>query len=187
MIEPKKYSMQPISKYSTGVRYGLIAGFVYAILLFLRYTFFANSLISLGIFAIISYIIILILFLLTGMARKKELLGYADFKDIFQSIFIAILITELIYVIFNAVYLKYVDTSFFDNLKLSTRNILEKSGLNQDQIDDRMKGFDDVNKQLMPIGLIKGFGTWVIIDSIIGMIYASILRKKKDIFQEPKL
>ena len=114
-------------------------------------------------------------------------MGYADFKDIFQTIFIAIIITEIVYVVFNAVYLKYVDPSFFDNFKLVTRNFLEKSGLSQDQVDEKMKTFDDANKQLTPLGLIKGFGTWVVIDSIIGMIYAAILRKKKDIFQEPKL
>ena len=91
------------------------------------------------------------------------------------------------YVIFNAIYLKYIDPSFFDNFKAVTRNFLEKSGLTQDQIDDKMKGFDDANKNMEPMGQLKGFGTWVIIDSIIGMIYAAILRKKKDIFQEPKL
>lgn len=180
--------MQPTSKYSTGIRYGLITGLVYAVLLFLRYNFFAGGPITLGIFAIISYVVVLVLYFFAGAARKKELVGYADFKDIFQTIFITVLITEIVYVAFTAVYLKYVDPSFFDNFKLATRNFLEKSGqLSQDQIDDKMKSFDDTNQQFTPMGLIKGFGTWVIIDSIIGMIYASILRKKKDIFQEPKL
>ncbi|MDP4252189.1 MAG: DUF4199 domain-containing protein [Bacteroidota bacterium] len=179
--------MQPTSKYSTGLRFGLITGLVYAILLFLRYNFFAGSPISLGIFSMISYLVILVLYLFAGISRKKELVGYADFKDIFQTIFITIIITEIVYVVFNAIYLKYVDPSFFDNFKLVTRNFLEKSGLKQDQIDEKMKSFDDANNQLTPMGLIKGFGVWVIIDSIIGMIYASILRKKKDIFQETKL
>lgn len=179
--------MQPTSKYSMGLRYGLITGLVYAILLFLRYNFFAGGPISLGIFSLISYLIVLGLFLVAGMSRKKELLGYADFKDIFRTIFIVILITEAVYVIFNAIYLKYVDPSFFDNFKSTTRNFLEKSGLTQDQIDDKMKSFDDSNKQMSTMGLLKGFGSWVVIDSIIGMIYAAILRKKKDIFEEPKL
>jgi hypothetical protein len=177
--------MQPApSKYRTGLRFGLIIGLVYAILLFLRYNFFAGSPLSLGLFAIVSYLVVLVLYLFTGISRKKELGGYADFRDIFQSIFISILIAEAVYVIFNAIYLKYVDPSFFDNFKVTTRNFLEKSGLTEEQIDSRMKGFDDANKQLTPWGLIKGYGTWVIIDSIIGMIYAAILRKKKDVFPE---
>ncbi len=179
--------MQPTSKYSMGLRYGLITGLVYAVLLFLRYNFFAGSPISLGIFSMASYLIVLGLYLVAGISRKKELVGYADFKDIFRTIFIVILITEAVYVIFNAIYLKYVDPSFFDNFKSTTRNFLEKSGLTQDQIDERMKSFDDSNKQMSLPGLLKGFGSWVVIDSIIGMIYAAILRKKKDIFEEPKL
>ena len=179
--------MQPTSKYSMGLRFGFITGLVYAILLFLRYNFFATSPLSFGIFALVSYLMVLVLYLFAGVSRKKELDGYADFKDIFRTIFIVIIITEAVYVIFNAIYLKYIDPSFFDNFKAVTRNFLEKSGLTQDQIDDKMKGFDDTNKNMEPMGQLKGFGTWVIIDSIIGMIYAAILRKKKDIFQEPKL
>lgn len=179
--------MQPISKYKTGVRFGLIIGLVYAVLLFLRYKFFAGSPLSIGIFAMVSYLVVLILYLFAGSSRKKELDGYADFKDIFQTIFISILITEAVYVIFNAVYLTYFDPSFFDNLKVVTRNFLEKKGLSQDQIDSQMKAFGDANKEMTPWGLIKGYGTWVIVDSIVGMIYSSILRKKKDILQETKL
>jgi Protein of unknown function (DUF4199) len=179
--------MQPISKYSMGLRYGLITGLAYAILLFFRYKFFAGSPIALAIFSMVSYLIILGLYLFAGISRKKELVGYADFKDIFRTIFIVIIITEAVYVIFNAIYLKYVDPAFFDNFKSTTRNFLEKSGLTQDQIDERMKSFDDSGKQMTPMSLLKGFGSWVVIDSIIGMIYAAILRKKKDIFEEPKL
>jgi hypothetical protein len=179
--------MQPISKYKTGIRFGLIIGLVYAVLLFLRYKFFAGSPVSLGIFAIVSYLVVLILYLFAGISRKKELDGYADFKDIFQTIFISILITEAVYVIFNSIYLKYVDPSFFDNLKVVTRNFLETKGLTQDQIDSQMKAFGDANREMEPWGLIKGYGTWVIIDSIVGMIYASVLRKKKDVLPDTKL
>ena len=59
--------------------------------------------------------------------------------------------------------------------------------MTQDQIDAKMKGFDEANKEMTPWAMIKGYGTWVIVDSIVGMIYSSILRKKKDIFQETKL
>ena len=88
--------MQPTSKYSTGLRFGLIIGLIYAILLFVRFNFFAGSPLSFGLFAIVSYLLILVLYLFAGISRKKELGGYADFKDIFQTIFISILITEAV-------------------------------------------------------------------------------------------
>jgi len=179
--------MQPTSKYSTGLRFGLIIGLIYAILLFVRFNFFAGSPLSFGLFAIVSYLLILVLYLFAGISRKKELGGYADFKDIFQTIFISILITEAVYVIFTSAYLRFIDPSFWDNFKVVTRNFFEKAGMTQDQIDAKMKGFDEANKEMTPWAMVKGYGTWVIIDSIVGMIYSSILRKKKDIFQETKL
>jgi hypothetical protein len=179
--------MQPTSKFRLGLRFGLITGVVYGLLLLLRYKFFATSPISFSICLLISYLVVLVLYLYAGISRKKELNGYANFKDIFQTIFITILITEAVYIVFNAIYLKYVDPGFFDNFKAITRDFLEKHGSTQDQIDRQMKGFEEGHQMMSPIELIKGYGTWVIIDSIIGMIYAAILRKKKDIFQEPKL
>ena len=179
--------MRPPSKYRTGIRYGIIIGVIYAILLFLRYKFFSTTPLSFGIFMFASYLTVLILYLFAGIARKKELVGYADFKDIFRTIFIAILITEAVYIIFNSIYLKYVDPSFFDNFKLVTRDYLEKHGATQNQVDQQMKNFDEAHKQMSPLELMKGFASWIVIDSIIGMIYAAILRKKKDIFQENKL
>ena len=65
----------------------------------------------------VSYFIILVMYLFTGIARKKELGGYGEMKEIFQSIFIAILITELLYIIFNLIYLKYVDPAFWDKFQ----------------------------------------------------------------------
>ena len=64
--------MQPTSKYSMGLRFGFITGLVYAILLFLRYNFFATSPLSFGIFALVSYLMVLVLYLFAGVSRKKK-------------------------------------------------------------------------------------------------------------------
>ena len=54
-----------------------------------------------------------------------------------------------------------------------------------------MKSFKDVDASMKPLGLLKGFGYSVVIDSIFGLIFAAILRKKKPVFEEfleePKL
>ena len=183
--------MQSISKYSIGVRFGLLAGFLYIILLFLRYKYFAGSPVSFGLFAVVSFIIILLIYLFTGMARKKQLGGYGEMKEIFQSIFIAILITEIVYIIFNFIYLKYVDPAFWVNFKATNLSFLESKKVPEDQIEQQMKSFKDVDQATRPMGLIKGFGYSIIIDSIFGLIFAAMLRKKKpafeEILEEPKL
>jgi len=171
--------MNPRSKYTIGIRLGLLTGLIYILLLFLRYHFSSSNPIFIGVLAMISYLIILILFLLTGIARKKELGGFGEIREIFQSIFIAILITELCYVVFNLIYFKFVDPAFWENFKATSLAFMEKAGMTQHEIDEKMKSFKDLGQQTNPMGLLKGYGTSVVVDSIFGFIFAALLRKKR--------
>jgi len=180
--------MNKASKYNLGIRFGLLIGVIYVILLYVRYHFAASNPILIGVFAILSYLVILLLFLFTGIARKKELGGSGEMKEIFQSIFIAILITELFYILFNLVYFKFIDPAFWENFKATSLSIMEKAGLTKEEIDEKMKGFKDVGQETKPMGLIKGYGTAVVVDSVFGLIFAALLRKKKPVIisEEPK-
>ena len=169
----------PHSKTNVGVRFGLLTGLIYVLLLFLRYYLSSSNPIFIGVLAVISYLIILMLFLFTGMARRKELGGYGEIREIFQSIFIAILITELCYVIFNLIYFKYIDPAFWEKFRAASLTFMEKAGMAQHEIDERMKSLKDLGQQTNPMGLIKGFGTSVVMDSIFGLIFAALLRKKR--------
>src|SRR5260370_11858215 len=100
--------MTPVSRYRIGLRYGFITGLLYFVLLFCRYKFFSSNPRYFVLFAIVSYLIILIMYLITAIARKNELGGYADLKEIFTAVFIVILITELLFIVFNLVYFKIV-------------------------------------------------------------------------------
>jgi heme/copper-type cytochrome/quinol oxidase subunit 4 len=170
--------MQADQKYKLGIQYGIITGVLYIILLFIRYRFTYLNSNYIGILAVISYVVILVMFLVTGIMRRKQLGGTAEMKNIFQTIFITILITELCYVIFNWIYLKYIDPGFWEKLKSVSLEILKKAKIPQDQIDEQMKGFKDADQLTKPMGLIKGYGSSVVIDSIFGLLFASLLRKK---------
>jgi len=171
--------MNSSSKYSIGTRWGLLIGLVYMVLLFFRYHFSSSNPIFIGVFAMISYLIILTLFLITGMARKKELGGYGELREIFRSIFIAILITELCYMLFNLIYFKWIDPAFWSKFSAASLPYMQKAGWTQDQIDEKIKSFKDLGQQTNPMGLVKGFGTNVVVDSIFGLIFAALLRRKK--------
>jgi hypothetical protein len=170
--------MQSDSKYRLGIQYGIITGVLYIVLLFIRYRFTYWNSNYIGIIAVISYVLILVMFFITGVMRRKQLGGVAEMKDIFQSIFIAILITELCYVLFTWIYLKYIDPGFWEKLRTVSLEILKKINAPQDQIDEQMKGFKDADQLTKPLGLIKGYGSSVVIDSIFGLLFASLLRKK---------
>ena len=179
--------MNPTSKYKTGIRYGWIAGIVYAVLLFCRFRFFASDASSYFSFTLASYILILFVFFFTGIARKKELGGFAQVREIFQSIFISILITELIYVFFVFLYMKFIDPGFVNHFRESALADFQKTGLSKSDLDMRMQGIDSLAEQLKPSGLVKGFGTAVVIDSIFGFLFAFILKKSKPKSEETKL
>ena len=53
----------------------------------------------------------------------------------------------------------------------------------------KMKSFKDVGQETKPLGLVKGYGTAVVVDSIFGLIFAALLRKKKPVLisEEPKI
>jgi hypothetical protein len=171
--------MKPISKYKIGLRFGLLTGLVYAVLLFFRYRFFATNPVSFAFFVIVSYLLVLGMYLFTGFARKKELGGYGAMNEIFQSIFITILIAEAAYVVFNFIYLKFIDPAFWENFKAGSLSYYQNLKMTDEEIDHAMKGLKDADQQVKPVGLLKGYGFGIVMDSVFGLIFAAILRRKK--------
>jgi Protein of unknown function (DUF4199) len=171
--------MDKDSKYYIGLRFGLLTGLIYAILLFIRYRYLASNPIQFSLSTMVTYVIILILYVFAGITRRKQLGGFGEMKDIFQSIFIVILITEFAYIIFNLVYLKLIDPMFWENLKTTSQAYYQKQKFNAAQMEQVMSGFKDVDQQTKPMGLIKGYGYSVIVDSLFGFIIASVVRRKR--------
>ena len=171
--------MKESSRYKTGLIYGVIGAIIYVVLLYFRYTRFATDPVTFGGFASISYVVMLIFFFFAAKAKKTQAGGYASFKEIFQSVLLTILITELGYAIFNLVYLHYVNPSFFAHFKEITRSILAKAGVEKDKLDLQLSTFDNIEKQYTIPNIAKGFGMWILIDCIFGVLYSSVLKKPK--------
>jgi hypothetical protein len=134
-----------------------------------------------------SYLIILITLFLSGIARRKELGGFAEMREIFQSIFISILVIELVYVLFVFIYMKFAYPGFISHFRESSHTYFHQKGLAEKDIEMGMKDVELITEQIKPSGLIKGFGTAVVVDSIFGFIFAAILRRKKPIHTETKI
>jgi hypothetical protein len=180
--------MNSISKYTIGVRFGLIAGFLYIIFLFCRFKFFSYNTDVYFLSSLIFYFLILLVFLMAGIFRKSELGGFAQVREIFQTIFIAILITEAVYVVFVLVYMKWIDPGFVANFKTSSLEFFRSNPkLSTEDINQRMVGVDSIVDQMKPSGLIKGYGTAVVVDSIFGFLFSFIIRKQRPKSAESKL
>lgn len=171
------------SKYSLGITFGIITGLGYIVLLLVKYSFFASSPVPYGIFGSVSYLIILLSYVLCGIQRKKQLGGYAETRELFLTLLIAIIITEGCYVVFNYIYLTFIDPDFMKKYSEATYQYLSKRGVNTTGIQEKMKQLNDQSHSLFRISInLLGLGIWIIIDSIICLVISFVLRKPKPQF-----
>src|SRR5688500_16587410 len=92
-----------------GVKWGLIISVVYCAFLYMRYQVGETSPMIFGGLAFVGFVIVLVLMLVSGFQLRKKLGGFIELKQAFKALFIAVLIFELAYAIFNFIYLKYIN------------------------------------------------------------------------------
>ena len=170
-----------------GVRWGTIIGLVYCVMLFLRYSQGGSSPISLALFTFIGFVVVLVMLFYCGLTRKKQLGGYIEIKEAFQTMFIAVLCFEFFYTAFNFIYLKYIDPEFFQKMKDSMEAFMIKSNMSQAKIDEALDKIDVQSSKNMNLGSsFLSYCYSVLISGVFALIFALILKKKRDPFQAPQ-
>ena len=174
------------SNAKTGLMFGLIIGLIYCISLYLRYNV-ASSIIMAFVIVFLFYLIVIGMLVFCGMRRRSELGGYIELKDAFQTIFIAILIAELIYTIFNFIYLKYIDPHYFEHFQTKMEDFLERTISDETRREESLNRMrEQLEKQKNGLtfkGIFLGYLVWVAITGIFGLIAALIVRKRKPEFE----
>lgn len=171
------------SKFGTGIKFGLIAGAVYVLLILIRYLFFnSNPMVFTGAI-FVSYLIVLFFYVQAAMAKRKELGGYASIKELFTTVFMVVLISEIFYAVFNYVYLNFIDPEFYTHYLQSTVEYMRSNGVNAEILNVQIEKLQDQREQMKSISNnLLGLATWVIIDSIIGLIICLVMKKDKPVF-----
>jgi len=170
-----------------GLMFGVIIGFIYCISLFLRYNA-ASSVIMFGVITFLFYLLVIGMLFFCGIKRRTELGGFIELKDAFQTIFIAVLVAELIYTIFNVIYLKFIDPHFFERWHANMEAFLEKTIKDDDKREEALNKFNEsMEKQklrgLTIQGIALGYLISVAITGVFGFIAALIIRKRKPVFE----
>lgn len=177
--------MQKETNINHGLKWGTIIGLVYCALLFLRYSQGGANPVMLGVWSFIGYVVVLILLFICGNSRKKALGGYIELKDAFQTMFICVLGFEFFYMAFNFIYLKYVNPDFFQNMKDSLEAFMIKNNVDQGKIDEALESLDTQASKNMNLGnSILSFAYSIVISGIFALIFALIIRKKRDPFMQ---
>ena len=139
----------------------------------------------LGFWTFIGYLVVLALLFVCGSIRRKQLGGYIELKDAFQTMFIAVLGFEFFYMAFNFLYLKFVNPDFFSNLKDTMEAYMIKNNVPQEDIDKALKNFDSEASKKMNLGSsILSLAFSVAISGVFAMIFALILKKKREPFAD---
>lgn len=177
--------MNKESSASHGLKWGVIIGIVYCILLFLRFNMGANNAGIFGIFTFIGFIVSVILLFICGIKFRKKNGGHLEMKEAFKTMFIAVLIFEAFYAVFTFVYLRYIDPQFFDKFRLSTEKLLAMAKQNQSDSDKILENIDlwaAQARNLNVFDFLKSYLYNVAITGLFALIYSLIIKKKPPVF-----
>lgn len=169
-------------KYTIAIRYGLMVGFIsmflttVTFLYILKLHFFAFS--AAGV---MMFIIPVIFYGIAATRQKKAMGGFISIKEAFQTIFIVILISQVISTIYGLIYVKYIDPGCMERMKESMLSFFESmKSMPQESIDEQMAKMDErINESTSVSKLLFSFAQSIIIHSIFGFIAALIVKKER--------
>ncbi len=168
---------------SIGVSFGILIGLIYMILLFVRWMS-AENMIRFGLLAAVNYLLVIGLLAYEAFYRRKLEGGFILLKDIFQTLFISVLIFELFYAIYNLIHLKYIDPEVIDRMKNAMREMMEKYKVPEEDAQKSMDKFNEFDNATKFGQVIKGYLTGVAISGVCAFIISLIVRKKEPVFEE---
>lgn len=170
---------------STGITYGVIIGLIYILMLFWRWSV-ATNLIKFGLYTVIGYIVILGLLFYEAYQRRKINEGFIDLKNLFQTLFISILIFELLYSIYTFIHLTYIDPNVGERMKEGMMEMFDKAGDSMKDSDKEkaLEKMGDVKRATELPQMIKGYLSSVAISGVFALIISAIVKKKKPVFEE---
>jgi hypothetical protein len=137
-MEPQTSTSQPsVTTKSSGIRFGLISGII-SIVYFLILSVAGIDMTS-GIWNWMGYIILIALIFLAHKHYKENGDGFMNYP---QGISIGVwmgMISSAISGIFTYLYIKFIDSTFLENIKDKQIEEMEKKGMSDEDIETAMK------------------------------------------------
>jgi len=167
-----------------GLKWGLIIGMIYCILLALRYEMGETNPVVFGLWMTISFITVLVLLFISGVQLRRKAGGYIDLKETFKILFLSVLILEFMYALFNFIYLKYVNPDFFVKFKEASESMLEAAKQPREDIDKALKNIDvDAARNMNIFDFLKSYLFSIAITGIFAFFISMIVKRNPPAFQ----
>ena len=113
--------------------------------------------------------------------REQELGGFMSFKRAFYLAFMIGLVSMVIVLIFNYIYMNFINPSAMESQLEMTRVMMEKFGMPEEQLDAA------IEKQRVsltsPMSILTGLLGGGVVVAILSLIMGAIMKKERPMFQ----
>jgi len=165
-----------------GLTFGVISGLVSILITTLIYSLNLNLFLS-GWITFLKVAVFTTLAIVMILSTKKESQNNLGFKDTFTTYFIFALVALLLSTLFEIILFNFIDPSLKDTLKeMSIKyvvKLLEKFDTPAAKINEAIKNIQE-NDQFSIIELIKGYFTYLLLSTILGLILSGIFKTRNN-------
>jgi hypothetical protein len=179
-------STEPVSKYAIAIRYGFLLGFISMFLKTISYLYLLNwNFFVFGIGRFFMIITPLVFYVLVSIKTRNFLKSNINIKDIFQKVFIVILISLTINSLYGIFYVKFIDTNCLVREKSAMLEFFVQKKAPQEVIDEQIRKIQYAIDNGPTISeFIYSHMQDIINHSIFGFIVALIVSRKKPAAQQ---
>lgn len=178
---------QTVNSGSHGIKWGLIIGAIYAFFVVIRHSLGAANPIYYSMLMFVGFVVAIVLLFFCGRTLRRNNGGWIEMKEVFKSMFIAVLIFEAFFTIAYFFYLRYINPGFFDAFMTSSENLLLAANRPQSEVDKLINTLEQSKDQIMTTSvfdLLKTYLYYVGITGLFAILFAFILRRKPPMFDQ---
>lgn len=166
-----------------GVKWGVVIGIVYVILLQLRFSLGETNVAYYGLLSTVGFFVVLALLLWSGFALRKKMGGYIELKDAFKSMFYSVLILEFMYQVYSYIYIKFINPLFYLNFRNASEKFMVAAGTPRKDIDELLKAIPvNASRDMNVIDLLKQYFFYMAVFGVFAFLLALIVRKNRPTF-----
>ncbi len=166
---------------STAIKYGLIVAAIGIGFMLMAYLINLEILTKWWV-GIALWVVALVLFIVAVSKARAQMGGIISFKEAFATFIVAYLVNAVLTTVFSLLLFNVIDPDAAERLQdmiiESTAQTMENFGAPEESIDETISQMSEASQ--FGVGQqIRGFFTGIIIYSVIGLIVAAVMKKKR--------
>ncbi len=175
-------TMSRAARNKTGAIYGVVLGLVYIILSTITNLTVAQQVTLYGVMTLVNYVLYFIILGIMAKMIRKANGGFIEFKELFGTIFVILLVSGSMTYIYNWVFMNYIDPHFTEKVLEAARIKIEQAPLPDEKIDELLKNMDKESAGAKSFDPLAWAGL-IVRDCVFGLIVAAIMKKSKPVFE----